>query len=50
MNMAEIETAAAALFDGGWRAKDKEELITEYNLTADRAQAICEQLDKWEGE
>ena len=50
MNRAEIETAAAALFDGGWRAKDREDLITEYNLTAERAAAICEQLERWEGE
>lgn len=34
-------SSAAALYDGGWRAKDKEQLIEEYVLTEDEAERIC---------
>ena len=30
--MNEIQTSAAYLYDGGWRAEDKVQLITEYGL------------------
>lgn len=33
----EIPGVAAALYDGGWRAGDTYELITEYGLTKDTA-------------
>lgn len=33
--------AAASLFDGGWRAEDREELIREYELTEEEANEIC---------
>ena len=36
--------SAAALYDGGWRAEDRDQLISEYNLTADEADEICEGL------
>lgn len=36
--------SAAALFDGGWRADDREELIAEYGLTDEEADAICAEL------
>ena len=36
--------AAASLFDGGWRAEDREELISEYDLTEDEADEICKFL------
>lgn len=49
MNYADTETAAAALFDGGWRAGDEAELITEYEMTKEEAAAICEHLKRWEG-
>ena len=37
--------AAAILFDGGWRAEDREELISEYDLTEEEADEICKLLD-----
>jgi hypothetical protein len=45
---AEREYAAAALYDGGWRAADREQLIAEYELDADEADAICELLRIYE--
>lgn len=44
----DIESSAAALYDGGWRSTDKAELIAEYELTEDEAEAICKQLAKFE--
>ena len=40
----DYESSAAALYDGGWRKDDKEELISEYDLTNDEAEKICEIL------
>ena len=45
---AEREYAAAALYDGGWRAADREQLIAEYEMDADEADAICELLRIYE--
>lgn len=42
--ISDIATSAAALYDGGWRAEDRDQLIAEYDLTADDADAICELL------
>lgn len=39
---------AAALFDGGWRSTDKEDLIAEYELTEEEANEICEELKAYE--
>lgn len=36
--------AAASLFDGGWRAEDRDELISEYELTEEEADEICKLL------
>ena len=46
----DLGNSAAALYDGGWRSEDKEELIQEYNLTNDEADAICELLSEFEAE
>lgn len=42
MNIWEIATA---LYDGGWRWTDKDELIEEYELTEEEAGAICITLE-----
>lgn len=42
--------SAASLYDGGWRAEDRDQLIDEYNLTADEADEICEGLREIEEE
>ena len=36
--------SAASLYDGGWRAEDRDQLITEYGLTEEEADEICEGL------
>ena len=45
MNMGDI---AANLYDGGWRASDREQMIGYYTLTEDEADAICELLEEYE--
>lgn len=42
--MKDYETSAAALYDGGWRTEDKEELMTYYGLTEHEADRLCECL------
>ena len=42
--------SAAALYDGGWRAEDKDQLMTEHDLTEDEADAICEKLAEYAGQ
>lgn len=37
-------TSAAVLYDGGWRAEDRDELVAEYDLSEEEADAICEDL------
>jgi hypothetical protein len=39
---------AAALYDGGWRSEDKEELMSEYGLSEDEADELCEALKAYE--
>lgn len=39
---------AAALFDGGWRASDRNQMISEYDLSDEQADAICEWLAAFE--
>lgn len=46
----DVESSAAALYDGGWRAEDKDQLIAEYDLTEDEADVLCEQLEQLEPE
>lgn len=36
--------SAASLYDGGWRAEDRDQLIDEYNLTEEEADDICKGL------
>lgn len=42
----DISSEAAALYDGGWRSSDKDELIAEYDMSEDEAQGICADLEK----
>ena len=46
--LKDTESSAAALYDGGWRAEDKEELIKEYGLKEEEAAKICEYLKTYE--
>ena len=36
--------SAASLYDGGWRAEDRDQLISEYGLTEEEADEICKEL------
>lgn len=42
--MKDYGSMAAALYDGGWRAEDTDQLISEYNLTEDEAEQIIDLL------
>lgn len=46
----DIESSAAALYDGGWRSDDREELIAEYQLSEEEADEICEKLKEYENQ
>lgn len=46
--MRDYTATAASLYDGGWRAEDREQLVQEYNLTAEEAYEICKLLEEME--
>jgi hypothetical protein len=50
MDKSTVESMAAALYDGGWRAADREQFMAEYDLTNDEAEAICNELERYEEE
>lgn len=47
MSISVTEFAASFLYDSGWRAEDKDDLIREYDLTNEAADAICEKLAEY---
>lgn len=42
--LKDVSSSAAALYDGGWRSADADQLRTEYNLTEDETQELCAAL------
>lgn len=42
LTQAELTSEAAALYDGGWRDGDQEELVEEYGISTDHAADLCE--------
>jgi len=44
MDRNELESTASALYDGGWRATDKKELMEEHHFTDEDAEDICDLL------
>ena len=46
--MKDILSTAAALYDGGWRSGDIDDIRKEYGLSLDDAEAICEWLRYFE--
>lgn len=46
--MTDFTSSAAALYDGGWRSEDKEDLIQEYDLTEEEAGTLCAILANYE--
>ena len=45
-----LQTSAAYLYDGGWRAEDKEQLMQEYDCSIEEAEKLCEFLAEFEKE
>lgn len=43
--LKDIEHSAAALYDGGWRSQDKEQLQQEYHLSDEEAEEIAAALE-----
>ncbi len=48
MNDPDLYSNAAALYDGGWRSGDLEDLVTAYRMTHEEAEEICKELKKME--
>lgn len=44
MSDAEFWQVVASLYDGGWRAADRDDLIAEYGFSEEDAESICEGL------
>ena len=50
MKIMDYSTSAAFLYSGGWRAKDKEQLISEYNLADEEVEELTKELADLEKE
>ena len=48
MNMNYLETVATTLYDGGWRACDRLELVAEYGFSEAELNFICYLLSEME--
>jgi len=46
--MKDYESMAAALYDGGWRVEDRDQLQAEYDLTDDDTEHITRLLATYE--
>lgn len=46
----DYQASAAALYNGGWKSSDYDELKDEYNLTDEETTKICEILQQYETE
>lgn len=46
MEEIEIQDDAISLYDGGWRAEDRDQMIEEYSMTPERADKIVEWLEE----
>ena len=42
------DSIALSLMDGGWTSSDREQLITEYDLTGEEADTICDTIARFE--
>lgn len=53
MNIKEMELryqVAPSLYDGGWRAEDRDEMKHEYDLSDEELDIICEALENIENQ
>lgn len=46
--LSNLQSIAAALYDGGWRSKDKGCIVEEYGLSESDAETVCALLEKYE--
>ena len=46
--LKDVESCAAALYAGEWRANDIDEMVDIIGLTYDEAYAICEKMAEYE--
>ena len=46
--MKDYESMAAALYDGGWRAEDRDQLKMEYDLTEEDVERIVDLLAEYD--
>lgn len=44
----DYDQVAASLYDGGWRAADRDDIKNEYDLTDEQTDKICEKLAEYE--
>ena len=42
--LKDVSSSAAALYDGGWRSADADQLCAEYDLTEKETQELCAAL------
>ena len=42
--LTDVQACASALYDGGWRSEDRDDIIDLYNLSEDDADAVCDLL------
>lgn len=47
--MTDYQSIAAALYDGGWRAEDMDDIAREYDFSQVDASKICEFLADMQG-
>lgn len=50
MDLSELQSIASNLYDGGWRADDREEIAGEYHLDNRNLDRVCELLKEYEEE
>ena len=50
MEKAKYDSIASNLFDGGWRAKDRQQLKDEYGLNENELDEIVTRLEEYEDE
>lgn len=50
MDRAQIQSIAASLYDGGWRAEDHDQMYAEYGFSPVELADICEALEEFEQE
>ena len=42
--LKDVSSSAVALYDGGWRSTDADQLRAEYDLTEEETQELCTAL------